>query len=95
MTTRSRTKPAKKERPEPATNSLPLADEVRTYEAHLPEWTDREGQYVLIRGGDVLGFYSRHDEALEAGYARFGNTSFLVKQVLAHEPVYQLGQIDI
>ncbi len=49
----------------------------------------------MIRGRDVLGFYTRHDEALDAGYHLLGNAPFLVKQILAREPIYQLGQIDL
>ena len=43
---------------------------MHTYEAHVPGWVDREGQFVLIKGRGVLGFYSRHEEALDAGYDR-------------------------
>jgi hypothetical protein len=71
MATRSRPKPEKNEA-EATTGPFPLAEEVRTYEAQLPGWADREGQFVLIKGRDVLGFYPCHEEALEAGYDRLG-----------------------
>ena len=84
---------ASKSRPkletEASAGHFPLAEEVKTYEAHLPAWADREGQFVLIKGRDVLGFFPRHEEALEVGYERTGAGPFLVKQILAHEPVYQ------
>ena len=35
---------------------------MRTYEAHLAGWADREGQFVLIKGSDILGFYPGYDE---------------------------------
>ncbi len=74
---------------------FPLAEEVKTYEDLLPAWADREGQFVLIKGRDVLGFYTQQEEALEAGYGRLGDEPFLVKQVRAQEPIYQLGQIEL
>jgi hypothetical protein len=67
-----------------------LFDEVATVEAHLPGWADREGQFVLIKGRDVLGFYHCHDDALEAGYDQLGRGPFLVKKILADEPIYNL-----
>jgi hypothetical protein len=71
-----------------------LGEEVRTYDAHLPGWADREGHFVLIKGRDVLGFYPRQEQALEAGYNQFGGGPFLVKQIRVHEPIYQLGHIE-
>ncbi len=71
-----------------------LDEEVRTFDAHLPGWVDREGQFVLIKGRDVLGFYVRHEDALEAGYDQFDCGPFLVKRVRAEEPIYQLGHIE-
>jgi hypothetical protein len=74
---------------------LPLAEEIKTFDAHLTDWAEREGQFVLIKGRDVLGFYARNDDALDAGYARLGEGPFLVKQVLVHEPIYQLGDVEL
>jgi len=73
---------------------FPLAEEVATYEAHLPGWADREGQFVLIKGRDVLGFYPSYEEALEAGYDQLGLGPFVVKQILADEPIYNLGRVE-
>ncbi len=74
---------------------FPLAVEVNTFESHLPGWLDREGQFVLITGRDVVGFYERRDEALEAGYDRFGAGPFLVKEIRAHEPMYHLPHVEL
>jgi hypothetical protein len=92
MTTKNR--PKREKKAEAPIEPLPLAEEVGTYEAHLPGWADREGQFVLIHGRDVLGFYPRHEEALEAGYDRLGGGPFLVTRILVHEPIYQLGHIE-
>ncbi len=94
MATKHRRKQDNETRVAKIPSSFPLAEEVRTYEAHLPEWVDREGQFVLIKGHKVLGFYAREEEALEAGYEQIGAGPFLVKQIRPHEPVYQLGQVE-
>jgi hypothetical protein len=95
MTTKSRSPRAKKKEAEAATGHFPFGEEVSTYESHLPGWADREGQFVLIKGRDVLGFYPRREDALEAGYDRLGGGPFLVKQILVHEPIYQLGAVEL
>ena len=95
MTTKGRPTHARKDEAKASTSPFPLTQELKTYEAHLPGWADRQGQFVLIRGRDVLGFYPCHDDALEAGYDQLGSGPFLVKQILAYEPIYQLGQIEL
>jgi hypothetical protein len=95
MTTKNRAKRGLKKKVETNGGSDPLAAEVTTYESHVPGWADREGQFVLIKGREVLGFFSRYEEALEAGYDRFEASGFLVKQILMHEPIYQLGRVEL
>ena len=73
MAKKTRTRVVRKKRDETMDESFPLAEEVRTYESHLPGWLDREGQFVLIKGRDVLGFFPSFEEALEAGYQQLGN----------------------
>jgi hypothetical protein len=94
MTTRSRSGRKSGTKAESATSDFPLTQEVRAFDAHLAGWADREGQFVLIKGNDILGFYPRYDEALAAGYDQIGDGPFLVKQILLHEPVYQLGRVE-
>ena len=74
--------------------SLPLAAELDVFETHLPGWLDREGQHVLIKGQEVVGFFSTRDEALMTGYTRFGIVPFLVKQIAQAEPVYNLTHVE-
>ena len=94
MATKSRPKQNQK-KAEATAGPFPLAEEVRTYEAHLAGWAEREGQFVLIKGRDLLGFYPCHEEALEAAYDQLGDGPFLVKQILLHEPTYQLGHVEL
>jgi hypothetical protein len=43
------------------------------------------GKFALVHGDEVAGVYPTFDEALAAGYDRFGLDPFLVKEVLEHE----------
>jgi hypothetical protein len=94
-TTKRRARPDQEQDTEAVADRFPLAEEVRAYEAHLPGWADREGQFVLIKGRTIHGFYPRHEEALEAGYVQLGGGPFLVKQIVLHEPIYQLGDVEL
>ena len=95
MASKGRPRREKAEEDKAATGPFPLAEEIMTYEAHLQGWADREGQFVLIKCRDVLGFYPRHEDALDAGYDRLVCGTFLVKQILVHEPIYQPGRVEL
>jgi hypothetical protein len=70
---------------------LTLKREQAVFDANLSSWlSDHEGEYVLIKGEIVDGFYESRDDALVAGYSRFGIGPLFVKQVLATEPVYNI-----
>ena len=52
------------------------------YTAHLNEWAPaHNGQFVAIRDEEVIGFFDGPDEALAAGAARCGLSSFLMRCV--------------
>jgi hypothetical protein len=75
-------------RPDQGSRSASLNREQAVYDANLLEWLpNHEREYVLIKGDKVDGFYGSRDEALAAGYSRFGIGPLLVKQVLPTEPV--------
>src|SRR5262249_33011460 len=74
-------------------DSFPLAEEVRTYEPHKPECLDRQGQWVLIKGQEVVGFYPRYEAAWETEYRRFGPGPFLAHQTPQYEPIYNVPNI--
>jgi len=40
------------------------------------------GKFVLIKGNKLIDTFENQPDALKAGYERFGNEPFLVKQVL-------------
>jgi hypothetical protein len=67
---------------------MALEKELETYRNKLPELMAHEGKYVLIHGDDVVDTFSSYEDALKEGYKRFGVKPFLVKQILAVEPVF-------
>jgi hypothetical protein len=90
MAEKARARPGR--RPPRAT----LNREQAVYEANLPRWVpDHEGEHVLIKGSEVVGFYATRDEALAAGYARFGVVPLLVKLVALPEPVSQIPNAQL
>jgi len=71
-------------------NERKLAAELELFERNKKEWLrSHPGEFVVIAGAKIAGFYSDYESAFRAGLdtAGLGN-SFLVKQVWAEEPVY-------
>jgi len=63
-----------------------LEQELKLYEqmkAALPV-----GQFVLIRGDELIGIYETESQALSEGARRFGRESFLLRRVGNEEPVF-------
>jgi hypothetical protein len=71
-----------------------LAGDIATYRAHLAEMAkDHEGQYVLIRESQIIGYFRNRSRAIREGYRRFGIVPFLVKEVTATERVIYLPNV--
>ncbi len=68
-----------------------LAVELDTYRRELGRLLSEgeEGRWVLVKGDAVIGTWDTFDEAIEVGCDRFGQTPFLVQQVLTEQPVAQ------
>lgn len=59
-----------------------LKTELQTYEADKDELVAKgEGKFVLILQRDIAGIWETYEDALQAGYARFGLKPFLVKKI--------------
>jgi hypothetical protein len=71
---------------------MALEKELATYQANLSTLKDREGKWVLIQGERIVDTYSSYDDALKAGYKEFGLEPFLVKQILAIEPIFYFSR---
>ena len=67
-----------------------LATELECYAAHKEEFLENHsGEYVVVKGTCVLGFFQSWEVAFRTGVQAFGvREDFLVKRVLAREPVY-------
>ena len=68
----------------------PLKIELEVFERHKLEWLkSNPGDFVVIVGTSVEGFFKDYETAFKAGLQRVGiSQNFLVKQVWAEEPVY-------
>ncbi len=63
-----------------------LEKELATYEAAKPSLLPQAlGKFVLIRGEQVVDTFDAELDAVKAGYQKFGNVPFLVKQVMEVE----------
>jgi len=67
---------------------MALEKEMQTYNEKLQELkSEHEGKFVLIHGDEVVDTFSGYDDAIKAGYAKFGLNPFLVKQIRTVEKV--------
>lgn len=66
--------------------------ERQVYEAHKQDWSrTKQGQFVVIRGDEVVGFYNDYEEAFRAATAKFGfGVKLLIKQIYPTEPVFYI-----
>jgi hypothetical protein len=71
---------------------MALEIELATYHKNLPALLEHEGKFVVIGGEVVSGFWDTYEDALRAGYGEFGLDPFMVKQVLAVEPVHYISR---
>jgi hypothetical protein len=72
-----------------------IADEIATYRARLPELIEHEGQFVLIKGTEVVGLFDDESDAIREGRRRFGLAPFLVKRITDVEPVIYFPNVVI
>ncbi len=60
-----------------------LQTELDFYDKHKQEYLNLyKGQFVLIKGEQLVGTFTTDEEAYKAGIEQFGNQPFLIKQVL-------------
>src|SRR5947209_6265893 len=65
--------------------------EIRTYEAHKQDLLrDHEGQFVLIKGTDIIGIFPERNAAMSTGYRLFMGQPFLMRQILQRQKVYSV-----
>jgi hypothetical protein len=73
-----------------ATPQIRLSAETGLYETHKAEWLkSHRDQFVVVKGTEVLGFFTNFHEAYYTGVENYGiNTDFLVKRIVPQEPVF-------
>lgn len=65
-----------------------LIEELHFFEKNKEEYLKHyEGQFALIKGKKLIGSFTTEEEAYKAGVEQFGNTPFLIKQVVKKEPI--------
>ena len=70
-----------------------LERELAVYKSKLPDLVANEGKYVLIHGDKVIDVYDTYEDAIKEGYAKFGLTPFLVKQIESTEQVHFISRL--
>jgi hypothetical protein len=68
-----------------------LDHELQVYRLHLIDMLGvndiNEGRFVVIKGDEILGKFERYEDALQAGYDRYGLVPFLVRKIERNESV--------
>lgn len=83
-----------KARSKPRLLGASLKREQTLYETDLPRWLeDHRNAHVLMKGSNLVGFYETRDEALAAGYARFGVVPLLLEEVQDHDPIHHIPNV--
>ncbi len=77
----------------PGGEQAPLVSELLTYRDRLDELLLHEGQFVVIKGKSVLGYYRNRATALAAAFKKYGGGPVLVKQIVEIEPVHRPGNV--
>lgn len=69
-----------------------LDKELKLFEKKRGELIKRaKGKYALVYEDEIVGTYNRLEDSFAAGYDKFGNVPFLVKEIREEDPVYFVG----
>lgn len=64
-----------------------LLKEIGVYEKNKQKLLrESSGKFVLIKGEQIINVFDTSADAIKVGIDKFGNTPFLVKQILEIEP---------
>lgn len=74
---------------------MALEQELRTYQAHLPELRANEGKFVLIHKDRVIDTFVAYEDALKRGYQECGLDPFLVKRINTHEAAHLVTRLFV
>lgn len=76
---------------------LLLEAEVAFYETQRARWIEQghAEQWVAVKGTDVLGFFASMGDAYAAGVTKLGSEPFLIKQVVAEDPIAIIKRAEL
>ncbi len=64
-----------------------LSKEIETYEKNKQKLLkESHGKFALIKSEEIINVFDTSADAIKVGIDKFGNTPFLVKQILEIEP---------
>ncbi len=73
-----------------------LEQELAYYNQHRADLLSKyEGKFLLIKGSELVGSFENAEAAYQEGLRRFGNTPFLIKQVLREERVEHIPALTL
>lgn len=72
---------------------MALEKEMETFEKNKDELLRHEGKFVLIHGSNVVDFFCSWEDAIKAGYQKFGLETFMVRRVLRYELPAWIGML--
>ena len=65
-----------------------LEIERTVFEANIDKWRETHlNKYVLIKGGDVIGFFDSLDAASKKGTKLYGTALFFIKKIISQDRV--------
>jgi hypothetical protein len=69
---------------------MALEQEVRYFESRLGEWLALyKGQFAVVKEDQLMGTFTKFEEAFDAGVQLYGTQSFLIRQIDRKQPVAQ------
>ena len=75
---------------------IELEAEYNYYKKHKEEWLkDRENQFVLIKGEEVIGFFVKFEDAFNEGIKKFGKPPFFIHQIAKEEPIEDIPALRL
>ncbi len=73
---------------------MALEKELETYRQNLPELQQHAGKFVLIKGEKIEDFFTSYEDAVKAGYQKFGvDNPFLVTRIQAQQTVQFISRL--
>ncbi len=76
--------------------AAPYEQEIAVFGRNLQDWLkEHAGQWVVIRGGQVVDFYSSAREGYLDAMDRFGESPFLLREVTEKRRVISVPMVQI